>query len=407
MQLSPKQSKSAFYSLTSARLSSIIIQASLLVWYTSVSSVQEVSLTLTWLSLALFLSGITDLGFGTMITRFGFESRKTQTAILSLDTALTFALLIFVALASILMIALLPADVSPEVVLIPFLLLYWSLLETIVEAGALVLVSESRSVLAGLMIVIRRLAGLALFPALLTYFSPGISFSLSLFLGTAATYLFVPKAFNFKKHFQNLPPMREALKFSVNSAWGLLRNLEGPLVATLFSPLISSSFLLASRLAAPIAVLTNSFGTVIVGAEKIAKPQAIKTIVVALMVLVGLSISWVEWLSAILLPFFSAVVPWADMQSLLITGLVLIRHGIAGVLAGIFSSMLIRFGDISGASRLNLFLNLSGLAAILLAGIIFQDIYFALFASIVIGIFQVLVVGNRLRKRTAKAAEVG
>jgi hypothetical protein len=406
MQLSPKQSKRAFYSLTSARLSSIIIQAGLLVWYTSVSSVQEVSVTLTWLSLALFLSGVTDLGFGTMITRFGFESRKTQTAILSLDTALTFALLMVVTLVSLIVIAFLPSDVSPEVVLIPFLLLSWCLLETIVEAGALVLVSQSRSALAGFMIIIRRLGGLALFPALLPFFSPGISFSFSLFLGTAVTYFFVPKAFDFKKQFQNLPPMRETLKFSVNSAWGLLRNLEGPLVASIFSPLISSSFLLAARLAAPIAVLTNSFGTVIVGAEKIARPRAIKTIVIVLLLVVGLSLSWVEWLSIMLLPVFSAVVPWADKQSLLITGLVLIRYVIAGVLAGVFSSMLIRFGEISGASKLNLFLNLSGLAAILIVGGILQDIYLALFASIVIGIIQVLFVGHQLRKKTMNLAEV-
>jgi uncharacterized membrane protein YjjP (DUF1212 family) len=68
--------------------------------------------------------------------------------------------------------------------------------------------------------------------------------------------------------------------------------------------------------------------------------------------------------------------------------------------------MLIRFGEISGASKLNLFLNLSGLAAILIVGGILQDIYLALFASIVIGIIQVLFVGHQLRKKTMNLAEV-
>lgn len=402
MQLSPRQSKKAFYSLSSARLMSMLIQAGLLVWYTSIASVEEVSLTLTWLALAFFVSGVTDLGFGTMITRFGFESGKIQRAILALDTVLTLTLLTLAAGISLIVIMAMPANVSIEIVLIPFLLLAWCLLETIVEAGALVLVSQSKSVLAGTLIFIRRFSGFAIFPVLLVYFSPGLSFSLSLFLGTVLTYIFVPKAFNFRKWASHLPPMREALKFSINSAWGLVRNLEGPLVTALFAPIISSSFLLATRLAAPVGVITNSFGTVIVGSEKIVRSSVIKAIILILISFVALGLSCLEWLSVALLPAATTVIPWMDKQSLQIIGLVLLRYLIAGVLAGIFSSIMIRFGDIQEATKLNRSLNLSGLASLLVVGGILQDIYLALLTSILIGIVQLILTARNVRQKSIR-----
>jgi hypothetical protein len=374
----------------------MLIQAGLLVWYTSLSSVDEVSRTLTWFSIALLVSGLTDLGFGTMITKFGSQSKHTQRAILALDTVITFLLLSLVAGLSLIVILFLPTNLSIEIVLIPALLLCWSLMETLVEAGALTLVSQAKSFSAGIVVVVRRFAGLILFPMLLTYFSPGLSFALALFGGTLATYFFVPKAIDFRKSRVHVPHWREISKFALNSAWGQLRNLEGPIVTALFSPLISSSFLLASRLASPISIITGSFGTVIVGADRTIRPSTVRLIVLSLIAIAGFFVSCLDWISKASLPIFSTVIPWVDEQSLVILGLVLLRFLIVGVGVGIFSSMMIRFGDISKSSRANMFANLVGVASLLIVGILLNDIYIALLTAIFLGLLQVALVGRQL-----------
>ncbi len=397
MGLTPKESKNAFVFLSGGRFTSMFIQAALLVWFASLSNVEEISWVLTWFSLALLLSGLTDLGFGILLTKLGAESKTAQKAALALDTKITSALILCVLLFSVVMFFGLEGIHPPEFILVPAALCLWGLIETLVEAGALVLVSAAKTAKAGLAITFRRLLALVFFPVFLLWTTPGLAFASSLLCGALVLYFFVPRAFSTKGISSYLPKPSEIGKYALSSGSGQLRLLEAPLVTWLFSVTMSSSFLLSSRLAGPLFVLTGSLGTAVLAVEKKLSFRLVQFVILTATSTTSLVILLLLYSTSSLAEVASSVVTWFDEESAQVFLLVFLRYFTVGIV-GVLNSILVKLGKIDYSVKSSLFVNIAGLSVLLVFGLFTKDLVLALLFSSLIAILQIAAMSMSLHR---------
>jgi O-antigen/teichoic acid export membrane protein len=374
-------------SLVTGRFVSAASQAVMVVWLLSAVPTSEFGFLLTWFSLSLVISGITDFGFTSLILISMKSSEDYAKRILGADTFITFCL-VCAALVVAFSTSLLTPKVENLHILNATVLVVWGLLETLTEAGNMVQLGSGQAWRAGVSIALRRLVGLASFVALSSAGLSSVAFPLGLMTGTIVAYLLLPKAW-LKKSVITRELLTSLRPFAVVGAVAQVKNLDVPLFTTVFGTVGAASYALGARLANPVLIIAGSVGNVVVGSKSKIQRRQLLWILFLGVSSVFVTLYLGPLLARSLSSAFTAIIPFLTSEETLIAILVLARFLMTSI-AAVFSSALINLGRVELVAKLNLLTAIAACLVILGVGFLSNNLLLTVGCSISLYSLQVL-----------------
>ena len=272
------------------------------------------------------------------------------------------------------------------------LLMAWSLLETLTEAGTMILLGSGEAGKAGVSIALRRVLAAIHFYLLAHSPLKDYSLSLALLTGTACVYFSLPKAWIWITKL-NRETLRELRPYAIMGGLAQLRNLDVPIVASIFGPVTSAPYSLGARIANPILIVSGSIGNVLVAnrAKSSRKTIGIAVLVTISFVLLEMYLSWrlSEKLSGFRISDLTYLNP-EMMQVVLTVPARIILLSLAAVIA----SALMAQNRAREAARINTIFAAIGLAGISVFGFTSKSILATLDLSIFLSIVHVLALAR-------------
>jgi hypothetical protein len=335
--MSGKQSIAA---LTSARLFSAICQGLTIIWFSSQSSLSELTFSLTWFSVALVLSGVSDLGFTTLIVVSGRDSPAKAKMHYGQNLTLT-SLMIAILLAFSPLYFIFGHRIS-EAGMIFFasvlLFLIWGLLESLSESGNMYQLVEGKVLAAAIGISIRRAAALAVCLTFQSVIPLSVLLPLGLMAGSVMNLCSIRVGWNFK--FSNIKKTITTLRpFALMSLLGQARNLDVPLVSAYFPISQAGAFAISSRLASPIAILAGSIGNVFLARSHKFSRQKLYRFGIATLIPPVLMVIFSSYLARIFLSPAQYFVSWFTLPLLEVVFLVAARWLLFAAVTVIFAAL--------------------------------------------------------------------
>ena len=372
--------------LVAGRLISALAQSFIVVWLVAVDSPEQVGFLLSWFSIALIASGLTDFGFTTLILVSTKSSWEKTRSLLGADTLISAVLAAVVVVASVLAVLLNSERSFVICVVNAATLLIWGILETLTEAANMVQLGRGQSSRAGLAIALRRLIALGVFALLVGTGLTDIAFSVALFSGTAAVYVFLPKAWATRGVFTR-ELFDEIRPYAVMSGVGQLRNFDVPIMAAVFGPGRSAPYAVGARLANPVLILAGSLGNVLVASRQRLGRSHLVTILIIGSGLTAAVICLGPFIAPPISVLVQPEVAWLTDQNVLVAIVVFARFLLVAMTM-VLSGLLVSLSRVSFTARVNLVFALTASLVLVLVGVLSNQVLLTLFASILIYLCQ-------------------
>ena len=392
-------------SLSAGRAVSAICQGVIILWVTSHSSQADLTFLLTWFSMALVVSGVSDFGFTTLVVMVGRDDLVAARRHYGQNLTITLAIILFAIFATGLFFILDIKNTSIPNVLIVSALLFviWGLLESLSESGNMYQLVANKTYLASSGIASRRILALVFCLVFGNYIPMITLLPLSLIFGTSLNIAFIKvgPSLEFAEH----KSLRKSLKpYAVLSLLGQIRNADVPLVSSLFPVTQASSFALSSRLASPIAILAGSVGNVLLSKRIALAPKRIiqgVAIIVLLALLILISSSALANSS---LGLAQVVVHWISKHQLAIVYVVLARWILLSGITILFAALVSQ--DLTAVvTRSQMVFTSLTIASIFAFGSLGVNIDMSATALFLLSLIQAISLTFKLVKRVAKRAE--
>jgi O-antigen/teichoic acid export membrane protein len=334
------QMEVAFLSL--GRIGSALVQGILLFFLASMSTVWESAFLLAHFSLALFFSSLTDYGFNTLIVLEGRSDFARAKRVLGVNTAITFALMLLIALGSLLVMSLEIALNQPVFRLEIIGLYIWALLDRVTEAGTMYQLTRGHTLFASLNLVGRRLIAVLIFFSLTQFFDVTVAFVFSLLIGSSLGFFLSAKALAIPSKSDGWI-FRELRSLGPINAANQIRYLDVPIVVSGAFPSQGAGYALGARFANLLQIVAGSFGTVLV-----ARGWNRTNLIVRSIFWMGSAFSLLVVLAALVgsgsfVSLMALFLPWSNQAAASALLLSLARYVWIAVVT-VFSSMLVSRG---------------------------------------------------------------